>query len=76
MLGGAVIFARHLSSLAAGIWIFICIVLLFLFQHKIKWMIPIFNIADKFEKIINEESQKRTITSANESTDEDNEDAK
>jgi membrane protein YdbS with pleckstrin-like domain len=58
LLGVAVILAREWSEFAAGVWIFIGIVLLFLFQNKLKRKIAIFNIADKFEEIIDEESEK------------------
>ncbi len=35
MLGGAVILARQWSKFAAGVWIFIWIILLMVFQNKI-----------------------------------------
>ena len=54
MLGGAVILARQWSEFAAGVWIFIWLILLMVFQNKIKRLIPIFYIAEKFEEIVKE----------------------
>jgi len=58
MLGGGVILARKWSEFAAGVWIFICIILLFVFQNKIKRLIPMLYIAEKFEEIIKEKSKE------------------
>jgi hypothetical protein len=57
MLGGGVILARHWGETAAGVWIFICVVFLMVFQNRIKRMIPIFRIADAFEDVMNERSK-------------------
>ncbi len=56
MLGGGVILARKWSEFAAGVWIFIWIILLMVFQNKIKRLIPILYIAEKFEEIVKEKS--------------------
>jgi hypothetical protein len=58
MLGGAILLARHWNEFAAGVWIVICIILLFVFQNWIKKMIPIFYIAEMFEEIVKEKSGK------------------
>jgi len=58
MLGGAVILARNWNEFAAGVWIFICIILLMIYQKKIIRMIPIFHIAEMFEEIVKEKSKK------------------
>jgi hypothetical protein len=52
MLGGGVIIARKWSEPAAGVWIGVCIVLLMIFQGKIKRMIPTFRIANEFEELV------------------------
>ena len=36
MMGGAVIIARQWSEFAAGVWIFICIILLMVFMKRLK----------------------------------------
>jgi hypothetical protein len=63
MLGGGVIIARNWSEAAAGVWIGVCIILLMVFQGKIKRMIPTFRIANEFEELIKakmlEEKQKQ-----------------
>ena len=58
MLGGAILLARHWHEFAAGVWIVFCIILLFVFQNKIKRMIPIFYLAEMFEEIVKEKSGK------------------
>ena len=58
MLGGAILLARHWYEFAAGVWIVICIILLFVFQNRIKKMIPIFYLAELFEEIVKEKSKK------------------
>jgi hypothetical protein len=63
MLGGAILLARHWSEFAAGVWIVICIILLFVFQNRIKKMIPIFYMAEMFEEIVKEKSGKRDNSS-------------
>ena len=52
MLGGGVIIARNWSEAAAGVWIGVCIVLLMIFQGRIKRMIPTFRIANEFEELL------------------------
>lgn len=52
MLGGGVIIARIWSEAAAGVWIGVCIILLMVFQKRIKRMIPTFVIANEFEEVI------------------------
>ena len=42
LLGGAVILAKGCGELAAGIWIFICVVLFFIFQNTLRRMILMF----------------------------------
>jgi hypothetical protein len=59
MLGGGVILARTWGETAAGVWIFICVVLLMIFQKRIVRMIPIFRIAQEFEDIVKEKSKQR-----------------
>ena len=59
MLGGATLVARYWSEFAAGVWIVTCIILLFVFQNRIKRMIPIFYIAEIFEEIVKEKSGKQ-----------------
>ena len=58
LLGGGAILAGKWGEFAAGVWIFIWIILLFVFQNKIKRLIPIFYIADEFEKIVREKSKE------------------
>jgi len=52
MLGGGVIIARNWSEVAASVWVVVCIILLMIFQGRIKRMIPTFRIANEFEEII------------------------
>lgn len=52
MLGGGVIIARNWNEPAAGVWIGVCIILLMVFQKRIKRMIPTFVIANEFEEVI------------------------
>jgi len=63
MLGGGVIIARNWSEAAAGVWVGVCIVLLMVFQGKIKRMIPTFRIASEFDELVKakmmEEKQKQ-----------------
>ena len=63
MLGGAILLARHWHEFAAGVWIVFCIILLFLFQNKIKRMIPIFYLAELFEEIVKEKTGKQDNSS-------------
>jgi hypothetical protein len=58
MLGGGVILARQWGKAAAGVWIFICLVFLMVFQNRIKRMIPIFRIADAFEEVVKDKSKQ------------------
>ena len=58
MLGGAVILARQWSEFAAGAWIFIWIILLMVFQNKIKRLIPILYLAEKLEEIVRVKSKE------------------
>jgi len=59
MLGSAVVLARQWSEFAAGVWIFICMILLMVFQKKMMRMVTIFRIAEKFEEIVKENSEKK-----------------
>lgn len=58
MLGGGVVIARQWSEFAAGVWIFICIILLMVFQKKLIRLVTIFRIADDFEKIVKQSERE------------------
>ena len=57
LLGGAVFLARRLGEGAAFLWIVIGTVLLMMYQKKLlrRWL-PLFRLADEFERIVRERS--------------------
>lgn len=54
LLGGGVVIARNWGEFAAGIWVVFIILLYLIFLKKIKRLIPIFNVAEKFEQTVKE----------------------
>ena len=58
MLGGGTILARLCGEWAAGIWVFMCIVLLLLLRAKIIRLIPILHLTKIFDDIVKEQSKK------------------
>jgi hypothetical protein len=59
MLGGGIIVARQWGEFAAGVWTVFSVVLLMLSMKLFKKLVPILNIAEKFDEIVKEKSEKK-----------------
>ncbi len=58
MLGGGTILARLLGEWAAGIWVFVCIILLLLLRARIIRLIPILHLTKFFDDIVKEKTKR------------------
>lgn len=58
MLGGGIVLARRWGEAVAGVWMFVWIVLLAVFQKRIIRMIPVLRIAQEFEDVLKERSRQ------------------
>ena len=60
MLGGGLIIARQWGGAAYGVWIVFCLILLMIFKNRIVRLIPIFYLAEIFEEVVKEATEKES----------------
>lgn len=60
MLGGGLIIARQWGGAAYGVWIVFCLILLMALKNRIIRLIPILHLAQLFEEVVEEATEKES----------------